>query len=138
MTLWTLFSAAMAWPGRYPPPCLYNPALCAPLLDVQPPDELLLEEPPLKRLQRPVERRQVERHLAAPTRRHVAPSRSLDVAAIQRRLHALGYDCGVIDGALGPLTRDALARFQAAKGLAPDGSPGPATLAALGLPGEEL
>ena len=43
--------------------------------------------------------------------------------ALQRRLTALGYDLGEIDGIVGPATREALRGWQAARGLAVDGYP---------------
>ena len=45
---------------------------------------------------------------------------------------------GPVDGVRGPFTREALARFQRAKGLAPDGKLGPATRRALGRRGRPL
>jgi uncharacterized protein (TIGR02594 family) len=44
---------------------------------------------------------------------------------IQRRLKALGHDPGPEDGAMGPLTRKAIAAFQAEGGLVVDGVAGP-------------
>jgi N-acetylmuramoyl-L-alanine amidase len=54
-----------------------------------------------------------------------------DVATLQRRLNALGFDAGREDGLLGRDTVDALVEFQRASGLRPDGICGPATIAAL-------
>jgi N-acetylmuramoyl-L-alanine amidase len=54
-----------------------------------------------------------------------------DVAALQRRLNALGFDAGREDGILGDATVNALVEFQRASGIRPDGICGPATLAAL-------
>jgi N-acetylmuramoyl-L-alanine amidase len=54
-----------------------------------------------------------------------------DVAELQRRLNALGFDAGREDGILGPDSEAALRRFQRDAGLAPDGVCGPATTAAL-------
>jgi len=43
------------------------------------------------------------------------------VAAVQRRLGQLGYYHGVVDGLIGPRTRDAIAAFESRNGLAVDG-----------------
>ena len=40
---------------------------------------------------------------------------------LQRRLTALGYDTGGVDGIVGPNSRAAIRRFQAAQGMTPDG-----------------
>jgi N-acetylmuramoyl-L-alanine amidase len=51
---------------------------------------------------------------------HLNPMKKLsedDVSGVQARLHNLGYDPGAIDGVLGPRTRQALRRFQAANNL---------------------
>ncbi len=40
---------------------------------------------------------------------------------LQRRLTALGYDTQGVDGIVGPNTRSAIRRFQAAQGMVPDG-----------------
>jgi len=58
----------------------------------------------------------------------------MDVADMQRRLRAHGFDPGPIDGAFGRLTRAALIAFQRARGLDVKwpGTVGPRTLAALG------
>ncbi len=55
-----------------------------------------------------------------------------DVAALQRRLNALGFDAGREDGILGPETEAAIGAFQRDAGLATDKVCGPATLGALG------
>lgn len=54
-----------------------------------------------------------------------------DVSDLQRRLSALGFDVGKVDGMFGPDTARALSEFQRAAGLAADGIGGPATLAAM-------
>lgn len=54
-----------------------------------------------------------------------------DVAELQRRLNALGFDAGREDGILGRQTADALRDFQRNAGLAVDGILGPGTVAAL-------
>ena len=54
-----------------------------------------------------------------------------DVAQLQQRLNALGFDAGREDGILGEETAAALAEFQRNAGLAPDGICGPATVRAL-------
>src|SRR5688572_18021089 len=53
---------------------------------------------------------------------------------IQRRLRALGYDPGPLDGVRGRRTIAALKAFQAAHGLEVDGLAGPATLEKLMTP----
>jgi N-acetylmuramoyl-L-alanine amidase len=55
-----------------------------------------------------------------------------DVATLQRRLNALGFDAGREDGILGPETETALRQFQRNAGTTADGVCGPATLAAIG------
>ncbi len=55
------------------------------------------------------------------------------ITAVQFALARAGYDPGDIDGRLGPATKRALERFQAAKGLRVTGRPDAATLKALGL-----
>lgn len=52
------------------------------------------------------------------------------VRALQRRLANLGYAPGPIDGRYGPLTEEAVIRFQAARHLHVDGIAGPQTMAA--------
>ncbi len=59
------------------------------------------------------------------------PAGSQGVKALQRRLAALGYQPGPIDGRYGPLTDAAVIRFQAAHRLTADGIAGVHTLAAL-------
>jgi N-acetylmuramoyl-L-alanine amidase len=54
-----------------------------------------------------------------------------DVAALQGRLNALGFDAGREDGIFGPETESAVGGFQRDAGLATDKVCGPATLAAL-------
>lgn len=51
-----------------------------------------------------------------------------DVAELQRRLSALGFDPGGVDGIFGDQTVVALAEFQRNVGLVPDGICGPSTL----------
>ena len=58
-------------------------------------------------------------------------TRGDDVAELQRRLGALGFDAGRVDGIFGPDTAAALADFQRNSGLVGDGIYGPDTTAAL-------
>jgi hypothetical protein len=53
------------------------------------------------------------------------------VKVLQRALASLGYPSGSVDGTYGPSTQSAVAQFQAASKLTPDGILGPQTLAAL-------
>ncbi|MDQ1395286.1 MAG: N-acetylmuramoyl-L-alanine amidase [Acidimicrobiaceae bacterium] len=63
---------------------------------------------------------------------HRAPMlRGDDVATLQRRLSALGFDTGRVDGIFGPQTARAVADFQRNVGLTVDGTCGRDTLAAL-------
>lgn len=57
--------------------------------------------------------------------------RSAEVTALQLRLQKLGYLKAKATGYYGPLTRQAVMRFQQAKGLAPDGVAGASTQASL-------
>jgi peptidoglycan hydrolase-like protein with peptidoglycan-binding domain len=56
---------------------------------------------------------------------------SRSVRWIQRRLRVLGYATGPVDGRFGPLTGDAVSRFQVRHHLRVDGVVGPATSARL-------
>jgi membrane-bound lytic murein transglycosylase B len=53
------------------------------------------------------------------------------IKSLQRELKRAGYDPGVMDGKMGPATRQALRRFQEAHGLAPTGDPDIPTLTKL-------
>lgn len=53
------------------------------------------------------------------------------VQGLQARLNNLGYDCGIVDGVLGPRTEAAVRAFQKDSGLDVDGIAGPNTQAAL-------
>lgn len=52
---------------------------------------------------------------------------------LQRRLAALGYDPGAVDGLMGPATRSALQEFEADRDRIADGYPDESTLEALGV-----
>lgn len=68
--------------------------------------------------------------------RLVAPHlRGDDVAALQSALGRLGFDCGRVDGILGPATAHALTDFQRNCGLDVDGMCGPFTVRALEING---
>lgn len=54
-----------------------------------------------------------------------------DVAELQTLLARLGFDCGRVDGILGPNTSRALVQLQTSAGLAPDGVCGVETVAVL-------
>jgi hypothetical protein len=57
--------------------------------------------------------------------------RGPDVLAVQRRLAALGFDPGPLDGAYGPATERAVRAFQRSAGIGADGVVGPVTRAEL-------
>lgn len=52
---------------------------------------------------------------------------------VQKKLKALGFDPGKLDGLWGPTTRTAVVKFQKSSGLVPDGILGPKTLRKLSL-----
>lgn len=54
-----------------------------------------------------------------------------DIADLQRRLNALGFDAGRVDGMFGADTHRALVHFQRSTGLVPDGICGPDSVDAL-------
>ena len=54
-----------------------------------------------------------------------------EVAELQAKLNALGYNCGAADGEFGNNTLSALKKFQRQKGLEDDGEAGPLTLGKL-------
>jgi N-acetylmuramoyl-L-alanine amidase len=60
-----------------------------------------------------------------------------DVAEAQSLLARLGFNCGRVDGILGPTTARALADFQRNCGLLPDGVCGPETVRALDVLGRQ-
>ena len=71
----------------------------------------------------------------------VAPAAALDkvqVPGLQVALYRKGYYKGPIDGIAGPLTKQAIVRFQRSARLAPDGVAGKKTRAALGRFGRPL
>jgi len=55
------------------------------------------------------------------------------VKRLQQALKAAGYNPGPIDSDFGAKTAAAVAAYQLAKGLVPDGEAGPKTMRALGL-----
>jgi hypothetical protein len=58
-------------------------------------------------------------------------SRGNEVIELQKFLNAAGYDCGIVDGIFGKLTKAAVIKFQLANGLVGDGIVGPLTRAVL-------
>ncbi|TYP48696.1 spore cortex-lytic enzyme [Thermosediminibacter litoriperuensis] len=56
-----------------------------------------------------------------------------DVAQLQYRLNSLGFWSGKVDGIFGPLTKNAVIRFQKSRGIKVDGIVGPQTLKAMGV-----
>jgi N-acetylmuramoyl-L-alanine amidase len=72
------------------------------------------------------------RHLGDRVLSTTAPlTRGDDVAELQERLAALGFDPGRVDGIYGAATRTAVAAFQRDAGLGADGVVGPSTLVEL-------
>jgi hypothetical protein len=67
----------------------------------------------------------IERLYDAEARRLLGPDNC--PFSIQVRLNGLGYDCGTVDGNIGPKTEEATRLFQVDRGLVVDGIPGPAT-----------
>ncbi len=67
-----------------------------------------------------------------------SPTGSRRVRALQHRLARAGFVPGPFDGRYGQLTRAAVMRFQAARGLVVDGIAGPITLGVLGIHGRVL
>ena len=66
-----------------------------------------------------------------PLYRRATMQRGDDVAELQRRLCALGFDTGRVDGIFGDATQAAVAEFQRNAGLPDDGAVGAVTLEAL-------
>ena len=56
-----------------------------------------------------------------------------DVLTVQKKLQAMGFDPGPIDGIFGSKTTSAVRRFQEKHGLQVDGIVGPETGGALGM-----
>ena len=69
---------------------------------------------------------------------YASPAGSRQVRALQHRLARAGFIPGPFDGRYGRLTRAAVMRFQAARGLVVDGIAGPITLGVLGIHGRVL
>ena len=69
---------------------------------------------------------------------YASPAGSREVRALQHRLARAGFIPGPFDGRYGRLTRAAVMRFQAARGLVVDGIAGPITLGVLGVHGRVL
>jgi peptidoglycan hydrolase-like protein with peptidoglycan-binding domain len=67
---------------------------------------------------------------APPPADHLLPA---SVRAVQARLGTLGFYSGPVDGVWGQGTQAAIAGFQRARGLPPDGQLGSATATAMGL-----
>ncbi len=63
----------------------------------------------------------------------LSSSKSAANKQVQARLNKLGYNCGAVDGGMGPKTLSAIKSFQKSKGLKVDGLVGPATRRALGI-----
>jgi uncharacterized protein YcfJ len=57
------------------------------------------------------------------------------VAELQKSLHSMGYDCGPIDGIMGPRTRKAIMSFQKDQRITVDGIAGPVTQTKMDLVG---
>jgi peptidoglycan hydrolase-like protein with peptidoglycan-binding domain len=66
------------------------------------------------------------------------PGGSERVREVQRKLNRLGYGAGEVDGLFGPITDEAVRRFQQQNTLAVDGIVGPRTLRVLRLRTERL
>jgi len=60
-------------------------------------------------------------------------SRGDAVTALQRKLFAMGFNPGTIDGIFGPKTDQAVRSYQEKKGLQVDGIAGPETFTSLGM-----
>jgi peptidoglycan hydrolase-like protein with peptidoglycan-binding domain len=60
-------------------------------------------------------------------------SRGDAVTALQRKLFAIGFNPGTIDGIFGPATDQAVRGYQEKKGLQVDGIAGPETFTSLGM-----
>lgn len=71
---------------------------------------------------------------SAPTRNLYQGCTGNDVAELQKKLKAAGFDCGPVDGIFGPQTNAAVKALQKACGITIDGVVGPQTRAALAKP----
>ena len=84
--------------------------------------------------------RAISRGTAAPSRQPTASfggPANPSASDVQSKLNALGAASPplTLDGKLGPASIAAIKKFQASRGLTPDGVPGPKTLAAMGFAG---
>jgi len=59
--------------------------------------------------------------------KHKKINKKYTIIDIQNRLHALNFNTGVVDGVMGPITRNAIKAFQLDNGLVPDGIVGKKT-----------
>jgi peptidoglycan hydrolase-like protein with peptidoglycan-binding domain len=71
----------------------------------------------------------------APTERTAATKNRDTIREAQRQLNAEGFKAGPVDGIKGPRTREALKRFQEARGLTASGELDAQTMSALGIDG---
>ncbi|MGH2925743.1 MAG: peptidoglycan-binding protein [Solirubrobacterales bacterium] len=92
---------------------------------------LMLAAPALAQARGGAQGTQADTRLIASGTGYSTPHGSARVRAVQHGLIRAGERPGPIDGLYGPLTQEAVERFQAGEGLAVDGIVGPATSSAL-------